>query len=191
MMAAQAVEAAALGVALHEVKALLRVEHNDEDALIAGFIRSAEAACEAFTGLALVAREVREIIPASHQWRRLELSPVRSITGVAAVTADGGTAALGADSFAVDVDGSGDGWVRLVQGISAGRVQVTYAAGLAGDWNGVNEPLRHGIVRLAAHHYGVRDGGAGAGTAPPALVAALWRPWRRLPFGLPRGRSVS
>jgi uncharacterized phiE125 gp8 family phage protein len=37
-------------VALQEVKALLRIDGSAEDALIAGFVRSAAASCEAFTG---------------------------------------------------------------------------------------------------------------------------------------------
>ena len=47
-------------VALEEVKAFLRVQHSAEDALLAGFIRSASAACEAFTGLTLIEREAEE-----------------------------------------------------------------------------------------------------------------------------------
>jgi len=42
------------------------------------------------------------------------------------------------------------------------------------------EPLRQGIVRLAAHLYTVRGE---AEAPPPACVAALWRPWRRLRLG--------
>jgi len=44
-MASLAVEAAP--VPLQEVKALLRIEDGREDALIAGFVRSAAAACSA------------------------------------------------------------------------------------------------------------------------------------------------
>lgn len=45
------------------------------------------------------------------------------------------------------------------------------------DWSALPEALRHGVIRLAAHLY--RDGD-GAAAAPPAAVAALWRPWRRM-----------
>lgn len=38
------------------------------------------------------------------------------------------------------------------------------------------EPLRQGIVRLVAHMHLHRDGDQ----SPPAAVAALWRPWRRM-----------
>ena len=58
---------------------------------------------------------------------------------------------------------------------------VRYGAGRAHDWNGVPEPLRHGIVRMAAHLYTHRDGEDGG--APPAAVTALWLPYRRLRLG--------
>jgi uncharacterized phiE125 gp8 family phage protein len=63
-----------------------------------------------------------------------------------------------------------------ISGSTAARVAVE--AGLAEDWNGVPEPLRQGIVRLTAHLYAHRDAAGDAG--PPAAVAALWRPWRRM-----------
>ena len=39
----------------------------------------------------------------------------------------------------------------------------------------LDAPLRHGIVRLAAHQYRERDEGA---AVLPAAVIALWRPYR-------------
>ena len=52
-------------------------------------------------------------------------------------------------------------------------------AGLAADWAGLPDGLRHGVIRLAAHHYRERDA-ASAAASPPAAVAALWRPWRAM-----------
>jgi uncharacterized phiE125 gp8 family phage protein len=176
-MASVAMAAPPAAVALEEVKAFLRVAHSEEDALIAGFIRSAQAACEAFTGLALIAREAVETVDASGAWRRLGVAPVRSIEAVASLGPDGQEAALAAERFAIDVDAAGDGWVRVARAAEFKRARVRFTAGMAEDWNGVPEPLRQGIVRLAAHLYGLRGEGD---TAPPACVAALWRPWRRL-----------
>ena len=159
------------------VKAFLRVATSEEDALIAGFVRSASAACEAFTGLALMTREVREIVvPGS--WRRLEATPVQAIEAVAAVANDGAETLLAADIYRIDIDAAGDGWARVPS--LERRASVRYTAGLAGDWNGLPEPLRQGIVRLAAHLYAERSETA---SPPPACVAALWRPWRRMRLG--------
>lgn len=168
---------AALPVALDEVRAFLRIEESAEDALIAGFVRSAAASCEAFTGRALIARTAREIVTADGAWVRLAAGPVRSIDAVAGIRADGAESALSAEAYAIDVDEAGDGWVRVARSAGVKRAAARFTAGMADDWNGVPEPLRQGIVRLAAHLYGAR----GENEAPvPASVAALWRPWRRL-----------
>ena len=176
-MASMAMEPPPAAVVLGEVKAFLRLANGEEDALVAGFLRSASATCEAFTGLALVEREVRETV-APGVWRRLGVAPVRAIDGVAAVAIDGSEGAVPADGYRIDIDAAGDGWVRVVG--EEQRARVTYSAGLAADWNGLPEPLRQGIVRLAAHLYVARGE---AEAAPPACVAALWRPWRRLRLG--------
>ena len=82
---------------------------------------------------------------------------------------------VSADNHAIDIDASGDGWVRMSSGPTA-TIRVRYQAGMAANWNGVPEPLRQGIVRLVAHMHLHRDGDQ----SPPAAVAALWRPWRRM-----------
>lgn len=158
---------APLAVSLGEVKAYLRIDGAEEDALLAGLVRSAAALCEAFTGQVLIAEERSQTIPADGEWHRLAATPVRGFEG----------AFVGEDAAAFDslTDASGDGWVRLSGGTAA---RVVAEAGLAEDWNGVPEPLRQGIVRLVAHLYANRDAAGDAG--PPAAVAALWRPWRRM-----------
>ena len=170
-------ELAAPPVALDEVKAFLRVGDSAEDALIAGFLRSATTSCEAFTGRALIMREVRELVPAGGAWVRLSAAPVASIDAVAGIGADGSEIALAAEAYAIDVDARGEGWVRVNRADGIKRAAVRLTAGLAADWNGVPEPLRQGIVRLAAHLYAARGDNE---APPPASVAALWRPWRRV-----------
>jgi uncharacterized phiE125 gp8 family phage protein len=177
-MMATAITPPDLPVPLEQLKDFLRIAGSDEDALLAGFVRSATELCEAFTSAALIEREVAETIRAQPAWTRLEQSPVRAILSVAAVAEDGATETLAASDYALDIDASGDGWIRILRGAASGRALVRYRAGRAADWNGVPEPLRHGIVRLAAHLYTHRDGADGGG--PPAAVTALWLPYRRL-----------
>ncbi len=161
---------AAVGVG--EVKAYLRLEGDGEDAVIAGLIRTAMALCEAFTRQWLIERDGSERLPAIGDWQRLDAAPVAAIL---AIEAAGGT--LAATAWESEIDAAGDGWVRLLVALP-GPVTVRFRAGLGSDWNGVPEPLRQGIVRLATHLFTHRDA-ADAGP-PPAAVAALWRPWRRL-----------
>ncbi|HZG46153.1 MAG TPA: hypothetical protein VEZ41_07775 [Allosphingosinicella sp.] len=177
-MASVAEAAAPAGLA--EVKALLRIGSNGEDALIAGFLETALASCEAFTGRALIAREVREVVAASGAWVRLATAPVQAIAGVASVAADGSESAVAVPAYAVDIDAAGEGWVRVAHGNGVKRAAVRFTAGMAADWDGVPEPLRQGVVRLAAHLYGARGEFA---AMPPAAVSALWRPWRRVRLG--------
>lgn len=167
-------EAPASPVPLAEAKAFLRIGTSEEDALLAGILRGAADTCEAFTGRMLLGRRVRETIAGDGKWVRLAAAPVSSITSVAEVNADGAETLLSAAEYAVDIDAAGEGWVR--SGRSGRRLRVEYRAGIAEDWNGIPEPLRHGVLRLAAHLYAERDKRGD----PPTAVTALWRPWRRM-----------
>jgi uncharacterized phiE125 gp8 family phage protein len=169
---------AATPVELGEIKAFLRVEDAHEDALLAGLARTATALCEAFTGLALVERPVVERVAADGQWRRLARAPVVAVDGADLVAADGVATPLPAGTWDIEHGDHGEARVRITGQGAGARAMVRYRAGLGTDWNAVPEPLRQGIVRLVAHLHAHRDA-ADAG-APPAAVAALWRPWRRM-----------
>lgn len=151
---------------LEETKAYLRLETAQDDALIAALVASARGLCEAFLGQRLIRGEVTEAIAADGAWHRLATAPVATIMSV-------GTPALPVGAYAIDIDPAGEGWVRSSVG---GTVRVTYRAGIAEDDSGVPAAIAQGIVRLAAHLY-VDRGEAGG---PPAVVAALWRPFRRM-----------
>lgn len=167
-------------------KAYLRVERSDEDALIAGLVLAATELCEAFTGQALVEREFAEILPADRAWRRLGRSPVRAIDGVEALAADGMAEALAVGAYGVDIDPDGDGWVHTAAAGETRRIRIRYRAGLAGAWADLPAAPREGILRLAGHFYTSRTADGGRAGEPPAAVAALWRPFRRI--RLDRGR---
>jgi uncharacterized phiE125 gp8 family phage protein len=161
----------ALVVTVAEVKAFLRLEHGEDDAMLAGLVRTAMALCEAFTGQWLIIRAGEQRLTATTDWQRLAMAPAVAIVGVE--RADG---PLAAADFDAEIDASGTGWVRLKAPIAG--ASATARAGLGDDWNGIPEPLRQGIIRLVAHLYAHRDA-ADAGP-PPTAVAAMWRPWRRL-----------
>ena len=169
-------------VSLPEAQAFVRVERGEEEALLAGMVRTASALCEAFTNRVLIARAFSETLSVSGEWQRLSLSPVRSIETVEGLALDGTAVTLATAAYAIDIDASGDGWVRLIDAGSAARVRVSAMAGMASGINDVPEPLRHGIVRLVGHLFASRDGGGagGPGGEPPAAVTALWRPYRRM-----------
>ncbi|WP_156456035.1 head-tail connector protein, partial [Sphingomonas sp. CCH9-E2] len=162
-------------VALAELRAFLRIDGAASDAELAAQLRVATELCERYIGMALLERMLRETLAVRGAWQVLSVAPVRAVTAVQQVATDGGAVALAPDLYAIDIDAAGQGWVRCASG--AGRIAVTYRAGSAGDWNAVPEPVRHGILRLAAH---LRMDGEGV---PPAAVTALWRPWRAMRLG--------
>jgi uncharacterized phiE125 gp8 family phage protein len=161
-------------------KAYLRVERADEDGLIGALTLSAAEICEGFTGRALLERGFSEAMPASRAWQRLSRSPVRAITLVEGLAADGAAETLASDLYGIDIDPARDGWVRMSGPGDMRRIKVGYRAGLAGAWAELPAALKQGIVRLAAHFYTNRTGEGGRPDEPPAAVTALWRPFRRL-----------
>jgi uncharacterized phiE125 gp8 family phage protein len=164
------------GFMLDEAKAYLRLE--TDDAPLGATILAAIGHAEAYTGMVLIRRDVRETITASPDWRRLSATPVLSVTGVTGIPAEGASFALANTAYGVDTDANGDGFIRVMQAGSAGRVEVAYMAGLVTDWAALPESLRFGILRLIGHLYAHRDGSDDTG--PPTAVAALLRPWRRM-----------
>lgn len=165
--------------ALAEAKAFMRIDGTNEDAVLTDLIESACGLCEAFVGRMLLVRGVSETVAASGAWTRLGRSPVIGVTQVSEVVGGIPVVVVGAG---IDIDANGDGWVRHGGTYVADGLQlaVAYRAGLAADWTSVPAALRGGIVRLAAHLYMRRDADV---ACPPAAVAALWRPFRRIPFG--------
>lgn len=164
-------------VTMNEAQAYVRIETGEEEAVLAGLIRTASALCESFINQVVIARDFETDLPASGAWERLPVTPVRSIGEVDALDSSGVLTLLASGSYAVDVDSAGDGWVRVNQANGATRVRVTGAAGIAADENGVPEPIRQAVLRLVAHMFTTRDGEGGE---PPAAVTALWRPYRRM-----------
>lgn len=164
-----------------EAKAYLRIAGGDEDALLTRLVTAAAEACELDTGLVLLTRNFSDVVKVGGGWRRLTRIPVRAILGVEALAADGSVAALPVESYEIDIDARGEGRVRVERAGGALRTRVSYRAGLAAEWEAAPHALRQGVVRLAAHFYAHRD--SARDSAPPAAVAALWRPWRRLRIG--------
>ena len=170
----------ALDGAVPEVKAYLRIEGGDEDPAVAALVAAAGGVAEGFRDRALIVRSFLETVAPGCAWMALSLHPVRSIDGIA----DSADVPLAVDSYAVDIDAEGCGWVRVYPPGSGGPVRVSYSAGMGADWSGLPGAVRQGVIRLAAHLYSHLDESDDRG--PPAAVAALLAPWRRMPFARPR-----
>lgn len=150
-------EAAVAGAAGAAATYLRMTDASDPVLMRAG--GTALALAEAFCGQLLVARACEDSVATMPGWQRLAAVPVRQIEA--------------ANGLAVDIDVGGIGWVRVTE---PGAASVRYVAGLAGEWAALPEPLAQGVVLLTVHLFEHRADGA----APPAAVAALWRPYRRM-----------
>lgn len=169
--------AALPSAALAELKQWLGITIAADDAPLARVFAAALETCESFTGTMPLEQACEEVLLGRSCWQTLATRPVQAIVAVERIV-DGERIALAPDAYAVELDADGTGRVRLLSP-EPGRVAVRFTAGLAPEWSALPEALRHGIVRLAAHQHRERET-SGAAPLPPASVAALWRPWRRM-----------
>lgn len=164
-------QVAALCVSLSEVQAYARVETGEEEALLAGLLRTASVVCETFLNQALIARDFELDMRAGEGWSLLPVQPVRSVTSIRRPDE---AETLPPSAYRCDIDY--DGRAHLT-GLPRGeKFVVSGIAGLASEANGVPEPIRQGILRLASHMFANRDGQLGE---LPKAVSALWRPYRK------------
>lgn len=162
--------------ALDELKQWLGISRDAENAQLVGLLQASVEMCEAFTGQVPIEIGLEERLPLSSGWQPLASRPVRAITSVEVIADDGSHAALASAAYEIDIDARSVGSVRLGSAPTGQAAVVAFRAGIAADWSALPDALRHGIIRLAAHHYRERDGDRPL--SPPASVAALWRPWR-------------
>jgi uncharacterized phiE125 gp8 family phage protein len=165
--------------ALSELKDWLGITTPGDDAQLTALLRMALDLCEDFTGTMPLQQDCEEVLAAATSWAALSTRPVQAIAGVQGIPAEGARFELPVANYAIELDADGGGRVLVSNPGAAGRVAVRFTAGLAADWPSLPEALRHGVLRLAAFQYRSREDDSAA-SMPPAAVAALWRPWRRL-----------
>lgn len=166
------------GAALDELKQWLAITTPHDDAVLTGLLAASLDLCEAFTGTMPLTATCEEILPAMPGWQCLSTRPVQAITGIDAIPAEGPRFMMAGDAYELEIDADGTGKVQIARQGAAGRIAVRFVAGLAPGWGSLPDALRHGVIRLAAEQFRERD--SAPRDTPPAAVAALWRPWRRL-----------
>ena len=167
-------------VSLNEARGWLRLGATIDDAVIAGLVRAATNICEAFIGQWLVVRAGEEEAPLPAERILLGARPVVAVDGVTLLSPDGSEQPLGEEAYRVTIARDGSACIMVLDPGDAARVRIAYRAGMAEGATGVPEALRQGIVRMTQHLHDARDG---TGAGPPAAIAALWQPWRRLTLG--------
>lgn len=162
---------AAEPVSLAEAKAYLRLEHDAEDALVAGLIAAARQTVEKLTRRVLVAQRWRLAVAVPGDGAPILLRP-RPVQEIEAARARRGGAveALTAEQYQFDWAGER---LLLSAGLGARFVEVDLACGY-GEPEDVPESLRLAVKRLVADGFEHRSGADG----PPAEVSDLVAPYR-------------
>jgi uncharacterized phiE125 gp8 family phage protein len=170
-------------VSLAEAKAYLRVDHDDEDALILRLIKDARETAEHNTGRAFITQSWRLWCDGWPVSRMIGIPkpPLTAVTAVAAYDRSGTEIAVSSDAYIVD-RASVPGRLlfkdsaNLPVGLREGNaVSVDYQAGYGTESGDVPSAIRDAFLILAAHRYEARGG---ASAQPPAQVLALLAPFR-------------
>ena len=194
-------------VSLADAKAHLRIDHDDDDALIPGYIAVARDRAEMFLNRALITRTLRytaapspPISPVSgnffnpalvvlplgwpqfmQQPIQLPMSPVQSIASVTQRQRDGTTTTLDpASAYYVDVGNEpGSITLRGVYQTPGIDLAVTYVAGYGDDPSAVPVSIVHAIKLMLTFFYERR--GDDEGEMPKAAEMLMW-PYRMVGF---------
>ncbi|KQZ12955.1 hypothetical protein ASD44_01885 [Mesorhizobium sp. Root554] len=157
------VEPSAEPVALAEVKAHLRVDHDSEDSLLEGLIRAARQEVERATGLALLEQSWRLVLD---RWPRsgciaIALHPVREIISVTAYGTEGEASLINPADYQVDLV-SRPARIHFSKVPPALRalngIEIDFVAGFGEAATDVPDLLKRAILLLVAHWYEFRGG---------------------------------
>ncbi len=179
MKRAIVVPAILAGAALDELKGWLGITITSDDAQLSALLHAALDLCEAFTGQMPLEALCEEIVAPKRDWQTLSARPAMAVTGIEALGPDNRRTPIVTEDYAFELDADGSALVRILRPRQCRRFAVRYTAGLAADWAHLPDGIRQGVLRLAAYHYRQRDE-ADLRPVPPAAVAALWQPWRRM-----------
>lgn len=174
-------------VPLAEAKDFLRVEHDDDDDLIAALVAGARIHIEAQTRRALITqswRLTRDAWPAEGRIA-VRPSPLQSLDVVRVFDAAGNATVLDLQGFIVDSAGSAIAfapWSPAQPGRAAAGIELDVTCGYGDDPTDVPEPLRQAVRMMAAHWYDNRGLATVGQTVAmlPANVAMLIAPYREV-----------
>lgn len=164
--------------ALDELKSWLGISRPTENHALTDLLHASIALCEAFIGQVPLEQVIEERLAPTAGSQYLLSRPVREVIRTETISNAEVRETLEQAAFEYAISDQGVAVLHLRRPIDADAVISRMRVGLAATWSELPAPLKQGIIRLAAYHYRDRDGAENA--APPASVAALWRPWRRL-----------
>lgn len=173
-------------LSLAEAKAFLRVEHADDDDLIAALAVGSRIHVETQTRRALITQRWRLSFDGWPEDGRIAIrpGPLQDIAAARVLDFDGDAHAVDLLSFVPDRGASALAfapWAMPQPGRLAAGIELDVTVGYGDAGSDVPEPLRQAVRLLAAHWYENRGLAAiGTVTVLPSTVAALIAPYRML-----------
>lgn len=144
-------------LALSDAKQFLRVEHDDDDAIIAGLIASARSQVEALTRLGLLTQTWRVVLD---RWPeegrvRLRLGPLRALVAARIHGGSGAATMLDPQHFVVDAAANSIAARGLppIPGRRVAGIELDVEVGFGADPADVPPVLLQAIRMLVAHWY--------------------------------------
>lgn len=185
-------------VSLAEAKAHLRLEDNEEDALVQSLIVAARKYLDGYTGYlghCLITQTWRLDIPEFPlRGIKLPLTPLQSVESIEYYDTEDVQQTVSTDVYEVVTDEASKGVVHLLGDQSwpvsvdddrLEPIQITFKAGYGDDWNAVPQPIRHAMLLMIGSMYERREPEiVGASISPATFtVESLLQPYRMIGFG--------
>lgn len=181
---------AAEPVLLEEAKAHLKIDHDDEDVMLASLMLAARLQIEQALSLGLITQAWTYQMDG---WPKgaivnLPLSPLQAVTAVRVKNSSGASELIAGTNYVVDLVSKPP---RLVwngnagpqaPGIVAGGIEIDLTVGFGASGASVPAPIKHAILMLTAHWYEHRDLYTGDAQCAriPAAINDLIQPFRTM-----------
>jgi uncharacterized phiE125 gp8 family phage protein len=172
---------------LAEVKTFLRVEHDDDDAVIAALIAAARGHVEALSRRALLVQRWRFVLDTWPDNGRLDprTGPLRSVIAARVFDVANNPHSIDVETFVVDAAANiiaSPCWAMPLPGRVTAGIELDVELGYGALASDVPDALRHAIRMLVAHWYENRGLAAIGGNVAmlPAGAGALIAPYRML-----------
>ena len=173
-----------------EAKAYLRVDHADEDTLIASLVTAARLHTEVALGRRLITQDWSLFFDAWPHSKivEIDLGPIQAVTQISTFAEDATETIFGSENYFADlvsdpgriVRNGGATWPAPGRQING--IKITFTAGYGDAAGDVPEPLRQALLLLVAHWYERREPVILGETAiqVPETVQSLLLPYRRV-----------
>ena len=168
-----------------EAKDHLRVDGDDDEVLIAAYIKAAREFAEAYTGRTLINTVYTlslDKFPTSSDAIEIPAAPLASVTSISYVDTDGATDSMDSSDYRVDTS-SEPGRITVAYGNSwpstrdiTNAVSIVYTGGYGTSRDDVPEGIRMAMRLLVGHMYENREAvviGTAANELPLAVESLL------------------